>query len=321
MMQRIGIGIDLGGASLKYALGNNRGEILKEGKRPSHATEEPEIIIREISQAILELVSYAKTAGLKPSVIGMGTPGAVDIETGILKGSTPNFKYWRNVPIKNKLENKVKLPVFVDNDANMMAMGEAKYGAGIGHQNMICLTIGTGIGGGVIINGELFRGSHYSGAELGHTTIKYDGLKCRCGGKGCLERYASASAMIELYDKKLVTHSSSEKKEIIDVEYIFEQMRSGNPTAIEVIEQSTYFLGRGIASFINIFNPTIIIIGGGVAEAGEIYLKKVEEVAFKYAMDSTKENVKIVGAKLGNKAGCLGAMSFAFDQMTRKIKS
>ena len=182
------------------------------------------------------------------------------------------------------------------------------------------MTIGTGIGGGVIINGELFRGSHYSGAELGHTTIKYDGLKCRCGGKGCLERYASASAMIELYDKKLVTHSSSEKKEIIDVEYIFEQMRSGNPTAIEVIEQSTYFLGRGIASFINIFNPTIIIIGGGVAEAGEIYLKKVEEVAFKYAMDSTKENVKIVGAKLGNKAGCLGAMSFAFDQLARKIK-
>lgn len=320
MRQKIGIGIDLGGASLKYALGNNRGEILKEGKRPSHAAEKPGIIINEISQAILELVSYAKREGLEPLVIGMGTPGAVNIETGVLKGSTPNFKYWRNVAIKNELENRVDLPVFVDNDANMMAIGEATYGAGIGHQNMICLTIGTGIGGGVIVNGELIRGSYYCGAELGHTTIKYDGLKCRCGGKGCLERYASASAMIEFYDKKLVTHSSSEKKEMIDVEYIFEQMRSGNPTAIEVIEQSTYFLGRGIANFINIFNPTIIIIGGGVAEAGEIYLRKVEEVAFRYSMDSTKEYVKIVGAKLGNKAGCLGAMSFAFDQLARKIK-
>ncbi|MEE9118069.1 MAG: ROK family protein [Calditrichia bacterium] len=230
MKKKIGIGIDLGGSSIKYALGTDQGEIIKENERPSHATEGIETIIDEISEAITEMVDYAKSVGLIPSVVGMGTPGSVDVITGFLKGSTPNFKHWHDVPIKSKIEKKVCLPVFIDNDANLMALGEAKFGAGIGHQNIICLTIGTGIGGGVILNGELFRGSNFAGAELGHTTIKHDGLKCRCGGKG--------------------------------------------------------------------------------------YLKKVENVALHYAMDCSKENVKIVAAKLGNKAGYMGALGFAFDQTT-----
>jgi len=320
MKKKIGIGIDLGGASLKYALGNDGGEIFKQGRRPSHATKSSEIIINEITQAILEMVHFAKNASLTPSVIGIGTPGAVNLETGFLKGSTPNFNHWHDVPIKDEIENKVDLPVYVDNDANLMAIGEAKYGAGIGHQHIICLTIGTGIGGGIILNGEMFRGSNYSGAELGHMTIKYDGLKCRCGGKGCLERYASASAMIESFCKKTLPHISSSEKEKIDVKHIFKQMKSGNLIAAEIIEKSTYYLGRGIANLINIFNPTIIIVGGGVAEAGKAYLKKVEDVAFHYAMDCAKDNVKIAGAKLGNRAGYLGALSFAFDQLTRQLK-
>jgi len=314
MKKKIGIGIDLGGSSLKYALGTAQGEILKEGKRPSHATKGTAIILEEIFQAISEMVNHAKSLGLKPSVVGMGTPGAVDVTTGFLKGSTPNFKFWNDVPIKSELENRVKLPVFIDNDANLMILGEANFGAGIGHQNIIGLTIGTGIGGGIILNGEMFRGSNYSGAELGHATIKYDGLNCRCGGKGCLERYASASAMIDLFYKKSQLISSPVEKERINVKYIFQQRKSGNPLAAEIIEKSTYYLGRGLANFINIFNPTIIIVGGGVAEAGKAYLKEVEEVAFRYAMDCAKENVKIVGAQLGNRAGILGALSFAFDQ-------
>ena len=313
---KIGIGIDLGGSSIKYALGTDQGEILKENERPSYASEGIEIIINEISEAITEMVGYAKSVGLIPSVVGMGTPGSVDVTTGFLKGSTPNFKHWHDVPIKSKIEKKVCLPIFIDNDANLMALGEAKFGAGIGHQNIICLTIGTGIGGGVILNGELFRGSNFAGTELGHTTIKHDGLKCRCGGKGCLERYASASAMIDLFYKKSLSQNSPIEKDRINVKYIFEQKNLGNSLANEIIEKSTYYLGRGIANFINIFNPTIVIIGGGVAKAGKEYLKKVENVALHYAMDCSKENVKIVAAKLGNKAGYMGALGFAFDQTT-----
>lgn len=320
MSNKIGIGIDLGGSSLKYALGTSQGEIIKKNERPSHATEIVEVILNEISQAIQDMVAYAKSKGLKPSVVGMGTPGAVNVSTGSLMGSTPNFRYWKDVPIRDELEKKVNLPVFVDNDANLMALGEAKYGAGVAHQNMICLTVGTGIGGGIILNGDLFRGSNYSGSELGHTTIKHDGLNCRCGGKGCLEQYASATAMIDSFYKKSRFHSISIEKSKINVKYIFEQKKAGNLLAIDVIEKSIYYLGRGIANFINIFNPTLIVIGGGVSQAGKAYLKEVEDVAFHYAMDSAKENVKIVGAKLGNKAGSLGALGFAFDQIAQRHK-
>ena len=135
---------------------------------------------------------------------------------------------------------------------------------------------------------------------------------------GCLERYASASAMIDLFYKKSLLISSPIEKERINVKYIFQQWKSGNTLAAEIIEKSTYYLGRGLANFINIFNPTIIIIGGGVAEAGKPYLKEVEKVAFRYAMDCAKENVNIVGAQLGNRAGSLGALSFAFDQKSSR---
>jgi glucokinase len=315
MKKKVGIGIDLGGTSIKYALGKEDGEILKRGNRPSRASEKYQIILNEISLAIHEMMDYATAKGLKVSAIGVGTPGAVDVTTGFLKGSTPNFKCWRHVPIKSELEKKVGLPVFVDNDANLMALGEAKYGAGMGHKHIICLTIGTGIGGGIIIEGNLFRGSNFAGAELGHTTIKYNGPNCRCGGKGCLEKYASASAMIEQFYKKSTRQDPSLKKDAINVKYIFKQMASGNAIAKEVIDNSTYYLGRGLADFINIFNPTIIIIGGGVAEAGKAYLKRIREVAFTYAMDCAKEDVKIAGAKLGNKAGYMGAICFALDQV------
>ena len=314
MKNRIGIGIDLGGSSIKFAIGTESGEILKRGRRPSHSKEHYSVILNEISQAIDQLVLFAKSLKRKISAVGIGTPGSVDIVNGFLKGNTPNFAYWQNVPIKEEIEKRIDLPVFVDNDANLMALGEAEYGAGIGHNHIICLTIGTGIGGGIILEGDLFRGSKFAGAELGHTTIKYNGLKCRCGGKGCLEKYASASAMIDQFVKKTLRQKRSVSRKNMNVKYIFKQMEAGNPLARQVIDQSTYFLGRGLANFMNIFNPSIIIIGGGVSQAGKVYLKKIRDVAFTYAMDCAKENVKIVGAKLGNKAGYMGAIKFALDQ-------
>ena len=274
MRSKIAVGIDLGGSSIKYALGTEDGDILKTDRRPSRATEGPEIILSEISEAITEMGHHANSIGVKVSAVGIGTPGAVDVSAGFLKGSTPNFRFWQNVPIKMKLEKKSDLPVFVDNDANVMALGEAKFGAGIGYQNIICLTIGTGIGGGIIINGDLFRGSNFAGAELGHITIKHDGLKCNCGGRGCLEKYASATAMIKEYHK-LSGHTKREKKNQVDVRTIFKKMKSGDPIAKKVVDKSTYYLGRGLANYINIFNPERIIIGGGVAEASKLLGRNV----------------------------------------------
>ncbi len=316
MSKEVGIGVDIGGTSIKYALGTKSGEVLKEAYRRTKSDADSDTILNDISDSISEIIFFAKSNNLKPRVVGVGTPGSVDVERGYLKGSTPNFKSWKDVEIGKELTKKINLPVYVDNDANLMALAEAKFGAGIGHENIICLTLGTGIGGGIIINGNLYRGSQFSGAELGHMTVKFDGLKCLCGGRGCLERYASATAMIDYYHKIKQQADNSYKKEQINVKNIFKKYREGDLWAAETIQKSTYYLGRGIANIINIFNPTRIIIGGGVAEAGSLFLKEAEQVAFQYAMENSKQGVKIVKAKLGNKAGYLGAIYFAFERLS-----
>lgn len=311
--KRVAIGVDLGGTSVKYALGTDRGEIIKEDERPSYAHEDSSKILDNISEAIIEMQEYALSIGLNPLAVGMGTPGSVDVHRGILMGSTPNFRCWNEVPVAAELKKRINLSVYVDNDANLMALGEAKYGSGIGHDNVICVTIGTGVGGGIIINKQLYRGAFCAGAELGHSTIIADGLPCKCGGDGCLEKYTSATAMIRIFKELHDKNNLNLAKEEIDVKYIFNQLKEKNPIAERTVNECSYYLGRGLASFINIFNPNIIIIGGGVAQAGAVYIDKVREATIKYAMKKTAENVKIVAASLGNKAGFLGAIFYALD--------
>jgi glucokinase len=315
---RVGIGVDLGGTSIKYAVGTRAGKILKEDQRPSHAKSEIKKVLDNLGDAINQMRDYAESEGYQPIAVGMGTPGSVEIEKGYLMGSTPNFRYWRDVYVADELKARVGLPVFVDNDANLMALGEAKYGSGVGHQNIICVTIGTGVGGGIIINGELYRGAFCAGAELGHSTLVADGLACNCGGDGCLEMYASATAMIKYYKEKHLEHKISLEHQDLDVKYIFEQYHKGNQIAKQTIDQCAYYLGRGLASFINIFNPNIIIIGGGVAKAGDIFINKVKETTIKYTMDIPRENVDIVAASLGNRAGFIGALAYAFNRVDSK---
>ena len=315
--KRTAIGVDLGGTAIKFALAKEDGKIIKEDKKPTNTEATKETILANLGDAILQMKRYAEEHGYKPVTVGLGTPGSVEIHTGFLMGSTPNFLHWRNVEIKKELEKTVKLPVFVDNDANLMALGETRFGAGIGHHDVICLTIGTGVGGGIIIDDNLYRGFHCAGAELGHLSLDMEGVTCNCGGKGCLEAYASATAMLKNfkahYEKNKIPFNAGE----MDVRYIFKLYRQNDAIARQVIEAACYYLGRGLATLINIFNPSMFIIGGGVAEAGEIYLSKVRETAYKYAMEKPREGVQIVGAELGNKAGYLGAISFALESVDK----
>jgi glucokinase len=289
------------------------GAILKESQRSSRADEKIDIILDNIAGAINEMKTYAQQNNWDLKSVGLGTPGCVDVQRGFLKGATPNFKYWRDVPITDRLRNHVQVPVFVDNDANVMALGESKFGAGIGTDNAICLTIGTGIGGGIIIDGKIYRGHYYAGGELGHMSIVHDGRKCNCGNRGCLEQYASASAIIRYYKD----YSGSKEKEL-NVKVIFDRFHAGDENAKKAIDEAIYYLGRGIANFINIFNPSVVILGGGVAEAGARYIEKVKQITFQYAMKRPAENVRILAAKLGNKAGFLGAASYAFERINHR---
>jgi glucokinase len=315
MGERAGIGLDLGGTSIKYALATESGKILKQGHLPSDADADKEVIINNLYLSAQEMLDYADTIGQDVQAIGIGTPGNVNLETGWLMGSTPNFKCWSDINIKSEMKKKIKIPAYADNDANLMALGEAQFGAGKGYTNIICVTVGTGIGGGFIINGQLYRGSAYAGAEFGHSLVQADGISCRCGSNGCLEMYASATAMLR--DFRQFAQESDFKSETnnLNMAYLFKLREQGNIAAQKAIDSGIYYLGRGLASSINIFNPDVIIIGGGVADAGEIYIDGIRQVAYKYAMEKPKENVKIIGAQLGNKAGFLGAVSFALEQL------
>ncbi len=173
MGDRVGIGVDLGGTAIKYALATESGKILQDGNRPSYSQSDKKSILNQIITAIHEMQKHAQNEGVSAEVVGIGTPGNVDIETGVLMGSTPNFRDWRDVNISEEVQSQVNLPVFVDNDANVMALGEARFGTGRGYKNLICITIGTGIGGGIMIDGSIYRGVACAGAELGHSIIRY----------------------------------------------------------------------------------------------------------------------------------------------------
>ena len=311
----MGIGVDLGGTSIKYALATESGKILKDGQKPSHAQAAKKVILEDLAMVIQEMQTFARENGHRAEVVGIGTPGNVNIETGLLMGSTPNFRDWRDVFISREINDRTGLPVFADNDGNLMALGEARFGAGRKYRKLICITVGTGIGGGIIIDGLLYRGAGYAGAELGHAVINVEGIPCNCGSRGCLEMYASATAMIKRFADCCRRDQEPIREDSLNAAYLFDLYKKGHRQAKEAIDNGIYFLGRGLASFINIFNPEIIIIGGGVAEAGDIFLDGIRNVSFKYAMEKPSENVRIEGALLGNRAGFLGALAYAFDQL------
>lgn len=302
------IGVDLGGTAIKYGICKSDGTILKEFISDTERNASADSILQKISESIKDALRYANEERIDVAAVGLGTPGLVDINTGYLMGNAPNFKYWRNVPVKERLESGLTIPVFVDNDANAMAYGEFCYGAGKDFSDLVCITLGTGIGGGIIINGELFRGSKYAGAELGHMSIHYNGKKCRCGGIGCWELYASATAMIENYLSRNPSVKSISPREI------FKQCKDGNVIAVQVAKDEVKLTGAGLASLVNIFNPQRIIIGGGLSEAGQWFIDQIAKAVERRAVKDSFKSVEIVAAHLGNQAGWLGAAALARQQ-------
>lgn len=306
--KRYAIGVDLGGTSIKFGICAEDGNILKEFQRPTRADQPDDVILTDLGAAINEALKYAKSQNLAITCVGIGTPGTVDVEGGILTGNSPNFKHWDNVPVKARLEQVLKIPVWVDNDANVMAYGEACFGAGVGKKDIVCLTLGTGIGGGIILGGKQFRGTDCAGTEIGHMSIRYDGIPCRCGGYGCWEKYASATAMIAHYNRL------NPKNTVSSTIDIFSAYGKNEQSAVQVVDEEIKLVAVGIANLINIFNPEMIIVGGGVSEAGDWFIEKIAQHTALIAIKPAMKNVKIVRAKLGNKAGLLGAAAFALKR-------
>ena len=302
------IGIDLGGTSIKYALVDKAGNSFFEGKLPSFASASAAKVMEQLTKAATLLKDEAAKQNWNVLGIGLGTPGIVDETNRIVLGGAENIVGWENIDVASFMEKQMSLPVVVGNDANLMGLGETKYGAGRGCTHVVFLTVGTGIGGAVIIDGKLFNGYANRGTELGHVPLIANGEHCACGAVGCLEYYASTSALTRRFSILAKEQNLSFDTEI-NGELIVRLYHEDFPLAVECMNEHFYYLGRGIAGFVNIFSPQRIVIGGGVAESGSFYLEKIRAVFKKHVIADCALNTKIVAAELGNKAGLIGAAS------------
>lgn len=311
-MREVAIGIDLGGTSVKYALISKEGDFLFQERLPSHADISAGDVVAQLVKAINRAKVFSAKREWTMAGIGIGTPGIVDDTNRVVIGGAENIAGWENLPLSDIIEKETGLNTLLGNDANVMGLAEARYGAAKGDTHVVFLTVGTGIGGAVIIDGKLFNGFANRGTELGHVPLIANGESCSCGSVGCLETYASASALVRKFSKLNQGTGRSFNREI-NGELIVDLYHEGDEIATSCLNAHCSYLGRGIAGFINIFSPQKIVIGGGLSEAGEFYIEKVRREAFKYAMSDTLVNTEIVAAKLGNSAGCLGAASLIFD--------
>ncbi len=315
-MRSYAIGIDLGGTSVKYALVASDGGVLFSGKLPTLADEGAEAVLGQILAGAKSCLEFAAENGLQPVGIGVGSPGVVSADERMVLGGAENIPGWERIPISDRLEQATGLPVRVNNDANLMALGETLYGAAKGATDVVFLTVGTGIGGGVLIDGRLYGGYCNRGTEFGHMTVKCDGEPCACGSVGCLEHYASTAALVRRFQARCAEEKRACTR--CDGEMIVALYHAGDALAREVMEEHWDYLSTGIISIIHIFSPQTVVIGGGISEAGEFYLDELRKRVFARAMAVCSEETRIVGATLGNRAGCLGAAGLAFRPTEKK---
>ncbi|MGB9641782.1 MAG: ROK family protein [Candidatus Ratteibacteria bacterium] len=307
------IGIDLGGTYIKYGLVDETGSIIKKGMIPTKAdSESRNVVIEQMSLAIND-VWNENTEG-----IGIGTPGVVD-NNGVVYES-PNLPDWHNFNVREVFEKKFHKKVVVENDANSIAWGEYLFGAGKGTRTIICLTLGTGLGGGVVINGKLLRGAIYSAAELGHMPVDYKGRKCGCGSRGCIEAYVgrdyivqSAIRKIKRGQKTILTHMVTNLSEITP-KLISEAYQKEDELAKQIWIEMATALGAFLAGMVNMLNPDRIILAGGIAQAGEILFDTVRKTIKERSMKVLSASVQVVPAGLGTDAGIISGAALVFQK-------
>lgn len=312
-MNRIAVGVDLGGSSIKFGLVNAQGEILRDITIPAEANKGPTHVIQQIAKSVHQLTDRSSYKKKEIVGIGVGSPGSVDLDGGTVK-YPPNFPGWTIVRLGEALNKEFGLRVGVDNDANAAAVGEAKFGAGVSHRNFIMVTLGTGVGGGLFLDGKIFRGPFGGAGELGHMTIDYNGPLCNCGNRGCVEAYVGAKYLTQRAIEKVKSNPTSKILALvksdtarIDPKIISLAAQEGDTTALDIFAEAGMYLGIGLASLVNLLDVRLAIIGGGIARAGKPLFDAVRESVKRHVLKSISGNLEVVPAKLGNSAGILGA--------------
>ena len=310
----IAIGVDIGGTSIKGAAITEKGEILDRFSLKMDRLAEPEITYGKMCD---EIEKFLKDKPYKNEIIGigLGVPGILDREAGIVK-SSPNMPKWINFKINDFVQKRLNLPVKIVNDASSAALGEARFGSGKNYQNIVMITLGTGVGGGIIINGKLYDGMGGTGAQLGHAVIRYNGRPCGCGRRGCLEAYASATALINQakIQKEKKPESVLNKVKEIEAKTVFDLARENDKLAKKLVREYITYLSEGLLNLCNEFRPDIILLSGGVANEGDYLIGRIDRYMKKHNYGYVNApRVPVALASLGYDSGKLGAASLLFE--------
>ena len=316
------VGVDMGGTKILSAVIDPEGNILSTAKVPTKADKDTSIVIDRIAECIQRAIDKSGVTAASIQAVGIGAPGPLDPATGVVIFA-PNLR-WKDVRLKEELEARVGFPTFVDNDVNIGTLGEHVFGAGKGVQNVVGIFVGTGIGGGIILQGELFHGASKTAGEIGHIIVKAGGPRCGCGTRGCLEALASRTAMAKQFQKAILkkgkksvlSELTSGDLGAIRSGVLAKAIRANDKLTLKVIKKATKYLGIGIGSIVNFLNPEMIVLGGGVVEAlDDTFLDSIRKASEKYALPNTLSGVQIVRAKLGDNAGILGAAALARQRL------
>lgn len=323
-MAKMIVGVDLGGTSIKLALLTNNGEFIDKWEVPTDKSDSGKHIPKTITIAIEEKLKQMDKTKEDIAGIGIGAPGSVRLEDGLIFAAV-NLG-WVNFPLKEILEKESGIPVIVDNDANIAAVGEMWKGAGNGAKDVVMVTLGTGVGGGVIVNGDVAHGISGSAGEIGHITVQLEnGVLCNCGKRGCLETISSATGIARIANEKLQnTTKETVLKEVsndspITAKDVFEAYATGDEVAEEIVNHVMRYLALVLAGVGNTLNPENIIIGGGVSNAGELLLKPLKKYFDEFAFTTVRDSTKLSIAKLGNDAGAIGAAYLVKKFITNEI--
>jgi glucokinase len=316
------IAVDIGGTKILLALFAATGEMLAKDTRPTLAAEGVKAVTARLCSAIGGLLQQNNIKSSRLGGICIACAGGIDTGRGVVVTPSPHLPGWVDIPLADIIREKYHVPAFVVNDASAAALGEHRYGAGQGVKDLVLLTLGTGIGGGIIADGRLYLGAVGAAGELGHMTIEADGPDCGCGNKGCLEMLASGTAVageaikrLRRGEKSILSEMAGGKIEKISAEMVGTAARRGDTLAGEVIARAAHYLGVGMVNIVNIFNPEMIVLGGGMAEMGDLLIEPARRVIMERAFSISSRAVRIVVAQLGNEAGVYGAAAFALEKI------
>ena len=314
------VGIDIGGTKLATVVADKTGHILGKVRKPTHSEKGPEYAIGLLFDMVREVVNQVGLEQTSISAIGVSCGGPLDTKTGIVY-SPPNLPGWDALPLKALLESEFQVPVIIENDANASALAEFRFGGGRGYSAVLYMTMSTGIGGGIVIDGQVYHGANDSAGEVGHQILLPNGPRCGCGKRGCLEALCSGPAIARRAQAAIQKQRKGGKSptalltladgriEAVKSEHVLAAARTGDALALELVQETAYYMGWGIANLVNILNPDIVLLGTIAVAAGDLLLDPIRETVSKFAMTRPAEAVHIAPAQLGDALGDLAAVA------------